>query len=214
MYMLEILYLFCNSQKLFRFIKKLYIWLPKSAGMTTEEIIKICSGDLSVNFASRLAGEILSAPHGMEKLWYVHKNYREMQLPRAVKDKIAFRSSYILERIYFGNREAFRPYLKEFFLLFPGVENGSSRRHYVKMGESIIASGLYIPDNPYEICVACLDWITDKKSRPAIVIWAVDILFLLRNRVPEIGEILPDIVEQLRQNPLPSIQCRVKRWLK
>lgn len=182
--------------------------------MTTGEIIKICSGDLSVNFASRLAAGILSAPQGLENLWYVHKNYRQLALPRPVKEKIAFRSSYILERIYFGNPVVFRPYLKEFFLLFPGVENGSARRHYVKMGEHMIASGICMPDNPYDVCFACLDWITDKKSRPAVIIWAVDILFLLRSRVPEIKELLPDMVEQLRQNPLPSIQCRVKRWLK
>lgn len=182
--------------------------------MTTGEIIKICSGDLSVNFASRLAAEILSAPQGLENLWHVHKNYRELALPRPVKEKIAFRSSYILERIYFDNSRLFQPYLKEFFLLFPGVENKSSRRHYVKMGENMIASGTCIPGNPYDVCFACLNWITDKQSRPAVVIWAVDILFLLRGRVPEVKELLPDIVEQLRQNPLPSIQCRVKRWLK
>lgn len=182
--------------------------------MTTGEIINICSGDLSVNFASRLAAEILSAPQGVENLWYVHKNYRQLALSRPIKEKIAFRSSYILERIYFSDPGVFRPYLKEFFLLFPGVENGSARRHYVKMGEHMIASGVCMPDNPYDVCFACLDWITDKKSRPAVIIWAVDILFLLRSRVPEIKELLPDIVEQLRQNPLPSIQCRVKRWLK
>lgn len=181
--------------------------------MKIQEIVEICTGELSLGFAYRYASRISASADGVAHLWETYKRSRTFGLSSKSIEHLQMRSIYILEKIYFENPEIFSLYLKDFFDYLPPKKPFGTSRIYLKIAADVLRRQNDFSINAEELASFCLDIVTDKKSPPAVVIWAVEVLLTLRKNIPFIAEIIPDLTEQLRQIPLPSIQCRVKKWL-
>lgn len=178
--------------------------------MTKEELIDALCGNFYENFATNVACEVLENGN-FNDLTDLHLNYKSLPLSKSMSEKVAFRSSYVLERIYFIDNEVFIGFADRFFENFVTVTNGSMMRHYVKICADLLSRGV-VPDNYEVIAKCCLDWVLDAKVKVAVKVWAVDILILMQRHVDWVCDILPSILETLSVDASPAIGCRIKRW--
>lgn len=178
--------------------------------MTKEELVNLLGGDFYENFATIVAFEVLENGN-FDDLIDLHLNYRSLPLSKSMSEKVAFRSSYVLERIYFIDNEAFMGFTDRFFENFVTVTNGSMMRHYVKICADLLSRGI-VPNNCEVVAKCCLDWVLDAKVRVAVKVWAIDVLILLQQRVDWVVDILPPVLETLSVDASPAIRCRIKRW--
>lgn len=175
--------------------------------MTKEELIDLLTGNFYDDFARNMAVRVVDA-NLMEELYDLAVS--ETHLPKAQKEKLLFRAAYTLEFIFFHDRERFDPYKDRFFHDFVNCSNNSAKRHFTKIMTHLLRES--IPSNCEAIAEKCAEWAVDAKLRPAPKLWAVEVLFLLRERVGWIEELLPEIIEILEHKNRPSLECRIKRW--
>lgn len=180
--------------------------------MTLLEIVNICTGKLTPGFAYRYAPLLGASEKGIEHLWEAYKRSGMFGLSPAATGHLQMRSLYILEKIYFQNPDRFRPYFLEFLHYLPPAKPYGTCRIYLKIAADILRRDASLAGNGEELLSFCLELVTGGKTPPATVIWAVEVLFALKRSFPILDEILPDLTEQMRQVPLPSIQSRVRKW--
>ena len=130
------------------------------------------------------------------------------------REKIEFRSAYILEYVYFYDCNFFNDFYPLFFNLFPKVQNESSKRHFGKIMADILKNRRYTGSNEqYEaIASACIEWIINDKVRVAVQVWSIETLIMLKSKVPFVNEILEELLDQLSFNPTPGMVVRLRKW--
>lgn len=178
--------------------------------MTTDDLIEILTEQFYENFANAVATRVLEND-AFETLFRLNIDCDKLKVKKSIRDKIAFRSSYVLETIYFADKECFAKFQNEFFEHFPLITNGGMMRHYAKICADLLNRGVR-PTNEESIAKACLSWVLDPKVRVAVKIWAVEILVSIKDRVELVREVLPEIIDVLSSSSMPALECRIRSW--
>lgn len=181
--------------------------------MTREELSGILAGPFYENFADDLAARIREGDFA--RMLYAAATARYETLPAAVRHKIHFRGAYVLEKIFFGDRQSFMPFAAAFCESdFPACTDPSARRHLLKIMSHLLS--VYEPQQPvWERIAECTaQWIVEPGAKVAVRVWAVDVLGICRNRVSWVAESWDDVLESLAQSATPGIACRLRTYRK
>ena len=112
--------------------------------MTEADLVKLLSERFYGNFADETARRVRDA--GAVDLLYGVATAPHPELPKPVRQKVLFRSAYVLERIWFGAPEAFMSHVEEFCRQdFAACANASARRHFGKIMADLL--GRYTPES-------------------------------------------------------------------
>lgn len=136
-------------------------------------------------------------------------------LPRPLRAKVAFRSAYVLERLYFRAPERFMPHADLFCERdFAAASGMSARRHFGKIMADLLLRFRPSDGALGRIAEAAAEWAVDPSSPVAVKVWALDVLDRCRGRVAWVAETWDDLLETLAREATPGIACRVGRYRK
>lgn len=178
--------------------------------MTEADLVKLLSERFYGNFADETARRVRDA--GAVDLLYGVATAPHPELPKPVRQKVLFRSAYVLERIWFGAPEAFMSHVEEFCRQdFAACANASARRHFGKIMADLL--GRYTPDSSSleRIAETAAQWAVDPGTKVAVRIWAVEVLKHCRERVGWVAEAWDDLVETMAHGATPGIECRMRK---
>ena len=178
--------------------------------MTETDLVKLLSERFHENFADETARRVRDA--GAVDLLYGVATAPHPELPKPVRQKVLFRSAYVLERIWFGAPEAFMPHAEEFCRQdFAACANASARRHFGKIMADLL--GRYTPESGdlERIAEAAAEWAVSPESKVAVKVWAVEVLKRCRERVGWVAESWDDIVEAMALDATPGIESRMRK---
>ena len=100
--------------------------------MTEAELVKSLSERFYSDFADTVARRVRDA--GAVELLYRVATSSYANLPKPAGHKAAFRSAYVLEKIYFAAPDAFMPFAGAFCDRdFPACTDRSAQRHFAKI---------------------------------------------------------------------------------
>ena len=112
--------------------------------MTEAELVKSLSERFYSDFADTVARRVRDA--GAVELLYRVATSPYANLPKPARHKAAFRSAYVLEKIYFAAPDAFMPFAGAFCDRdFPACTDRSAQRHFAKIMADLL--GRYTPDS-------------------------------------------------------------------
>ena len=175
--------------------------------MTRNELIRLLTGDFGAQFADRTASDVLRAD--AVGLLYALAAEPCMELPAAVRHKLAFRGAYVLERICFGARERFEPFVDRFCRVdFHACSDPSARRHFGKIMADLLTRFSPAPEVRNTIAETAAEWAVDPAAKPAVRIWAVEILKMCRAQVPWVADSWDDLIETQLNASSPGIVAR------
>ena len=168
--------------------------------MTEAELIKCLSERFYSDFADTVARRVRDAD-AVGLLYEVVTGH-----------KAAFRSAYVLEKIYFDAPDSFMPYAGLFCRTdFPACADPSARRHFAKVMADLL--GRYTPEvrDMERIAEAAARWAVDPGAKVAVKIWAVEVLKHCRQRVGWVQEVWDDLVETMAHDATPGIEVRMRK---
>lgn len=106
-------------------------------------------------------------------------------LPRPLRAKVAFRSAYVLERLYFRAPERFMPHADLFCERdFAAASGMSARRHFGKIMADLLLRFRPSDGTLGRIAEAAAEWAVDPSSPVAVKVWALDVLDRCRAGLP------------------------------
>lgn len=179
--------------------------------MSEKELIDILLAGFYENFATTVSN-IVVEEDAVECLYSLSVDKISFPLTKQEREKVNFRAAYALEAIYFSHNVIFKKIEKSFYSDFSSITNNSAKRHFAK----ILAHQLKIHLPEDSVCESLAEsvalWATEPKMRVAVVIWCVESLFLLRERVLWVPELLMQIIEILERDSSPAMVVRMKRW--
>ncbi|MBS5018652.1 MAG: hypothetical protein KHZ60_01090 [Alistipes sp.] len=178
--------------------------------MTEADLVKLLSERFYGNFADETARRVRDA--GAVDLLYGVATAPHPELPKPVRQKVLFRSAYVLERIWFGAPEAFMSHVEEFCRQdFAACANASARRHFGKIMADLL--GRYTPESGdlERIAEAAAGWAVSPEAKVAVKVWAVEVLKRCRERVGWVAESWDDIVEAVALDATPGIESRMRK---
>lgn len=165
--------------------------------MTEAELVKSLSERFYSDFADTVARRVRDA--GAVELLYRVATSSYANLPKPARHKAAFRSAYVLEKIYFAAPDAFMPFAGAFCDRdFPACTDRSAQRHFAKIMADLL--GRYTPDS------SSLERIAETAAQ-----WAVEVLKHCRERVGWVAEAWDDLVETMAHGATPGIECRMRK---
>lgn len=177
--------------------------------MTREELIAGLSGAFHADFAATVARRVCE-DHALGLLYEVaaapHRD-----LPQPVRRKVHFRGAYVLERCYFGAPAQFALYADRFCREdFPACDDPSARRHFAKIMAHLLQK--QVPDDGTldRIAETAAQWTIDSRTKPAVRVWAVEVLKCCRGRIEWVAAMWPDLLETLARVPTPAIENRLR----
>ena len=177
--------------------------------MTRDELLRSLSGRFGARFADRTASDVLRAD--AVGLLYVLATEPRSEWPAEVRHKSAFRGAYVLERIYFGARERFEPFVDRFCRVdFHACTDPGARRHFGKIMADLLTRVEPVPEVWEAIAETAAGWAVDPASKVAVRIWAVEILKVCRAHVPWIADSWDDLLETQRNALSPGLLARLR----
>ena len=135
--------------------------------------------------------------------------------------RVGFRAAWVLENVLLQNMQALDYYLLEIAHRLPLVKTDSVKRHFAK----ILAVGLnrivshkaakvfikaFWSANHESLQEFCFNGFIDEKSKSALRVHCLEILYLLSTREKWIAEELPAIIENQLAYCAPSLRARGK----
>ena len=171
------------------------------------------------SFIDGLSGEITGDMNSMFGRQIGPQGMWDFALDLAFHDdpKVAFRGSWALEWAYFNDRDAFRPHTAHFVENYLRAANPSVHRHYAKMLWDMQRRGVLTLDDARAESVAekTFDLLINPKTKVAVKVWCMEILYDLSPRLPWVGEQLEDVVRQILQSePSRGVANRAGKLLK
>lgn len=134
------------------------------------------------------------------------------------KGQVPFRAAYALEKALLKNQACFEPYYSRFIDDFSEVMHPSVWRHYGKIMTILLKKKkLELTDTQAKkVAEAAVMRLVDQNIKIAVRVWSLDILNELRGRVGWIDKELPEIIENLKSDPMPAMISRLKKtgWIK
>ena len=159
--------------------------------MTEAELVKSLSERFYSDFADTVARRVRDA--GAVELLYRVATSSYANLPKPAGHKAAFRSAYVLEKIYFAAPDVFMPFVGAFCDRdFPACTDRSAQRHFAKIMADLL--GRYTPDSSSleRIAETAAQWAVDPGTKVAVRIW-------------------DDLVETMAHGATPGIECRMRK---
>ena len=132
--------------------------------MTEAELVKSLSERFYSDFADTVARRVRDA--GAVELLYRVATSPYANLPKPARHKAAFRSAYVLEKIYFAAPDAFMPFAGAFCDRdFPACTDRSAQRHFAKIMADLL--GRYTPDSSSleRIAETAAQWAADPGTK-------------------------------------------------
>lgn len=156
--------------------------------MTRDDLIGLLLGDFGAHFADEAASAVLRAD-AVESLYALAAEPRS-ELPAVVRHRLSFRSAWVLERIYFGARDRFEPFVERFCRIdFHACSDPGARRHFGKIMADLLSRFSPAPEVRNAIAGTAAEWAVDPAAKAAVRIWAVEVLKACRTRVPWVAEV-------------------------
>lgn len=146
------------------------------------------------------------------------------ELCQSDNEKLSFHAAWVLENVLTSNPNIFCLSLSKIIELIPTVKNPSSQRHFSKLLNLAMqgcsknlfprdACQLFKEMDMEPIVESCIEWLTDKNTKPAVKAHCMDILFYLSRRYEWIGEELPYVIELQLIEGTPGIINKGKKVL-
>lgn len=116
--------------------------------------------------------------------------------------RIAFRAAWALEWAYFHDKSAFLPHSDRFIEAFIAATNGSVHRQYSKMLWDMYHGRIVVIDDIRlaRIAEKAFDLLIGNGTKPAVMVWCMDLLFDISPRVDWVGEQLRETLERIMEN--------------
>ncbi|MCL2290924.1 MAG: hypothetical protein FWC34_09535 [Bacteroidetes bacterium] len=132
------------------------------------------------------------------------------------REQIAFRSAYLLETLYFKDKNILLFLKDDFIELLSIITNESAKRHFGKILTDLLKNNVLIfSEDEYELLAETVaSWVVAPRTRVAVQIWAFEALLLLRKKAQIGNETIGYLLEILTQDSSPAIKCRLKKWKK
>lgn len=179
--------------------------------MTREELVGMLAARFCEDFAETMVRRVLEAD-AVATLYAVATGPAGC-LPRPLRAKVAFRSAYVLERLYFRAPECFMPHADLFCERdFAAASGMSARRHFGKIMADLLLRFRPSDGALGRIAEAAAEWAVDSSSPVAVKVWALDVLDRCRGRVAWVAETWDDLLETLAREAAPGIACRLRRY--
>ena len=178
--------------------------------MTEAELVKSLSERFYSDFADTVARRVRDA--GAVELLYRVATSPYANLPKPARHKVAFRSAYVLEKIYFAAPDAFMPFAGAFCDRdFPACTDRSAQRHFAKIMADLL--GRYTPDSSSleRIAETAAQWAVDSGTKVAVRIWAGEVLGHCRGRVRWGGGGRGGVGGARAHGATPGIECRMRK---
>lgn len=140
---------------------------------------------------------------------YEERLYREaLELAFHTDPRISFRASYSLEKAFFRDPVEMMPHIPLFVENYLSVTNGSAHRHYAKIMAYLLKNNMFDPDPVQleQIVGRTFDWLLCPGEKPAVKVWAMEILLLLSDHNGWIVEELYHAVHRLMAEGSPALQ--------
>ena len=177
--------------------------------MTRDELLRSLSGDFGARFADRAASDVLRAD--AVGLLYALAAEPRSELPAEVRHKVAFRGAYVLERIYFGARKRFEPFVERFCRVdFQACSDPGARRHFGKIMADLLTRVEPVPEVWEAIAETAAEWAVDPAAKAAVRVWAVEVLKACRAHVPWVADSWDDLLETQLHASSPGLLARLR----
>ena len=178
--------------------------------MTEAELVKSLSERFYSDFADTVARRVRDA--GAVELLYRVATSPYANLPKPARHKAAFRSAYVLEKIYFAAPDAFMPFAGAFCDRdFPACTDRSAQRHFAKIMADLLGRYAPEPGDLERIAETAAGWAVSPEAKVAVKVWAVEVLKRCRERVGWVAELWDDIVETVALDATPGIESRMRK---
>lgn len=178
--------------------------------MTRDELVRMLSERVGEDFAGEMARRVVAAD-AVAALYAVATDPAAV-LPRPLREKVAFRSAYVLERLYFRWPERFMPHAERFCERdFAAASGMSARRCFGKIMADLLRRFRPSDDAAERIAEAAAEWLADPSSPVAVKVWAFEVLEHCRGRVAWVDGSWNDLLDLFARNATPGITCRLRR---
>lgn len=178
--------------------------------MTRDELVRMLSERVGEDFAGEMARRVVAAD-AVATLYAVATDPAAV-LPRPLREKVAFRSAYVLERLYFRWPERFMPHAERFCERdFAAASGMSARRCFGKIMADLLRRFRPSDDAAERIAEAAAEWLADPSSPVAVKVWAFEVLEHCRGRVAWVDGSWNDLLDLFARNATPGITCRLRR---
>lgn len=178
--------------------------------MTRDELVRMLSGRAGGDFAGEMARRVVAAD-AVATLYAVATDPAAV-LPRPLREKVAFRSAYVLERLYFRWPERFMPHAERFCERdFAAASGMSARRCFGKVMADLLRRFRPSDEAAERIAEAAAEWLADPSSPVAVKVWAFEVLEHCRGRVAWVDGSWNDLLDLFARNATPGITCRLRR---
>lgn len=178
--------------------------------MTRDELVRMLSGRAGEDFAGEMARWVVEAD-AVATLYVVATDPAAI-LPRPLREKIAFRSAYVLERLYFRWPEHFMPHAERFCERdFAAASGMGVRRCFGKVMADLLRWFRPSDEVVERIAEAAAEWLSDPSSPVAVKVRAFEVLERCRDRVAWVDGAWSDLLDLFARNATPGITCRLRR---
>lgn len=178
--------------------------------MTRDELVRMLSERVGEDFAGEMARRVVAAD-AVATLYAVATDPAAV-LPRPLREKVAFRSAYVLERLYFRWPEHFMPHAEQFCARdFAAASGMSARRCFGKIMADLLRRFRPSDDAAERIAEAAAEWLADLSSPVAVKVRAFEVLERCRDRVAWVDGAWSDLLDLFARNATPGITCRLRR---
>lgn len=178
--------------------------------MTRAELFGYLSADRHPGFADEVARRVCEENAVAELYRAVTDAWEEV--PAAVRHRIRFRGACVLERIWLGDASRFMPFAAVFCRRdFAACTDPGVRRIFAKTMASLLGRYDPSPASWAVVAEAAAQWMLDPRSKPAVRIWAVEVLKRCRRRVGWVAESWDDLLAAVARNASPAVSCRLRR---
>lgn len=178
--------------------------------MTRDELVRMLSERVGEDFAGEMARRVVAAD-AVATLYAVATD-SAAALPRPLRERVAFRSAYVLERLYFRWPECFMPHAERFCARDFAVASGMGvRRCFSKVMADLLRRFRPSDEAAERIAGAAAEWLADPSAPVAVKVRAFEVLERCRDRVAWVDGAWSDLLDLFARNATPGITCRLRR---
>lgn len=179
--------------------------------MTAQDIADLLNKEFYENYSVSVGNIILSTGSGSNLIALLSELIENSSRTSC---KCEFRAAYVVEHLYFRDNHFKNEFCNILLDIFPKIKNESTKRHIGKVMAHALKKKDILPSilDCEMIASACVDWCIKPKVRVAVVIWAMECLFQLKDRVEWLPYIIEDMIEKLSADPTPGMAVRLRRW--
>lgn len=177
--------------------------------MTRDELTTRLTRPFRSDFAANEARHVVEEE--AVALLYEMATQPPPELPRVLRERMAFRAAYVLEYLFFHYPDRFAPYRARFCERdFAACTFAGARRHFAKIMAHLLPATELAEATLECIANAAAWWAIDPKAKVAVQIWCVEILQQCRTRCDWVDDLWEDLLANLSAKASPAIAARMR----